>query len=850
MGRSRSSSLWLTFPIVALLTVAGCGGGSKAGTPLFPGKVTLTPSSATSLELGGILSFTAAVQTASGTNLSTAVSYDSSDTSILNVSPSGIACAGHWDALFTTCTPGNFGPVTVTANALGGSSIPTYVFVHPRIDNIIVKGVVLNGESVQEPCLSQSQTMTLEAHAFSQGNDVTTSVGPFTFSASNPTVVTLAGLNNTTFKFPTNQVTATANTPGITYIYATASGATSTSFQQPTLTNSAGTTSPVLDFFATCPIQNIALEMGAAGSGQTNVSIAKGGTAQTAVATITDVMNNSSLPNTNGAVVLSKIPLNWVSSNPGAITLASSCTESCGLTITSPGAATITASCSPPTCNIGFPIVPASLASATQVTTCTNYFQAAYPNFGGCQLLIPEPVYSSNQFIGFTTSTGPQPVPITPAAAISVLATGTPAPPSVFAAGLGCAHQLPANCITADYFFSTSKTDAGASNPNPVPLNSFLFDPPGIRIYAGSDFGAVIVNPSSFGSNTSAFTSLGTVTGKVLAVSANGNSALFSDTVHTPNQVYVTSTTTATVALSIPNATAAAYSPDGLKTFIIGGANSTSLYVYSPLQSLQGPFALSGPASAITFSPNGAFAFIAESANGAASANITAFSTCTNQIATDLGTPPVPAVVNLPADPLMMKVLPDVVLNGVDSSGFSFPTNLSANPQFPAHSGIHLLVLDSTGFDVVTSIVSAPAAGTLCPQGLTYLSNAPTPYQRIELGQQIANPANFFASPDATLLYVVDPSSSTILTYSFNQGATTGGIQLQGNAVPLSSDISADGSTIAVAGSDGLIHNVSTLTGGADLSQISFPNMPDYLNPFCSIAPAGPCALTTVLVKP
>ena len=841
MGRSRSTGLWLIFPIFALLTIAGCGGGSKAGPPLFPGKVTLTPATATSLELGSTLSFTAAVQTVSGTNLTTTISYASSDPSILNVSPNGIACAGHWDALFTTCTPGNSGAVTVTATALGGSSIPTYVFVHPRIDNITVKGVVLNGQSVQEPCLSQTQSMTLEAHAFSQGNDITAAVGPFTWTANNPTVVTLAGLNNTTFKFPTNQVTATANTPGITYINATASGVTSTSFRQPTLTNGAGETSPVLDFFATCPVQNIALEMGAAGSGQTNVSIAKGGSAQTAIATVTDVMNNSSLPNTNGAVVLSKIPLTWTSSNPGAIGLATSCTESCALSITSPGAAMITASCSPPTCNIGFPTVPASLATSDQITACSNYFQAQYPNFGGCQLLLPKPVYSSNEFIGFTDSQGnPQPVQISAAAAISVLATGAPASPDVFAASLGCAHELPTNCITADYSFSTSKAVAGISNVNPVPLNSFLYDPPGIRVYGGSDFGALSINPAAFGGNTNAFTSLGTVTGKVLAVSANGNSALFSDTVHTPNQVYVTSATAATVALSIPNATAAAFSPDGLKIFIVGGANSSSLYVYSPLQSLQGPIALSGPANAISFSANGAFAFIEEAANGATPANITAFSTCTNQVATDLIGTQGAAVVNLPANPLMMRVLPNLHIGGTDSLGIPIP------------DGVHLLVLDATGFDILTAAVGAPAAGTLCPQSLAFVQNPPPAlFQRIELGQQIASPANFFASPDGTLLYVVDPSSSTILTYSFIQGATTGGIQLQGNATPLSSDISADGSTIAVAGSDGLVHNVSTLTGGADLSQISFPNMPNYLNPFCSLTPsAGPCTLTTVLVKP
>jgi len=146
--------------------------------------------------------------------------------------------------------------------------------------------------------------------------------------------------------------------------------------------------------------------------------------------------------------------------------------------------------------------------------------------------------------------------------------------------------------------------------------------------------------------------------------------------------------------------------------------------------------------------------------------------------------------------------------------------------------------------------------GSGCDQALTFISNdhstpTPLPYQRIELGQQIASPANFFASPDVTQLYVVNPSSSTILVYSFTLGATTGGIQLQGDATPISSDISADGSTIAVGGSDGQVHNVSTLTGGADLSQISFPNMPNYLNPFCSITPsAGPCTLSTVLVKP
>jgi len=693
--------------------------------------------------------------------------------------------------------------------------------------------------------------MTLEAHAFSRGTDITASVGPFTWSASNNAVVTLTPITNTTYQFATNQVTATAAIPGITYVYASASGATSTSFQQPTITNAQGTSSPVLDFFATCPIQNIALEIGEVGSGQTNLIAAKGGTSETVFATVTDVMNNSSLPNSNGGVVLSKIPLTWSASQPGAIGTASSCTLSCALSIASPGAGTVTASCSPPTCNIGFPVVPATLSTPSQIQTCTTYFQAIYPEFSGCQLLIPTPVYASPDAI-LSPPPNPQTVLISPMAAISGLVTGSTTTVNVFAGSTGCAHVSPTDCSSSVYYFSTAKASSGNENPTPVPANSFLFDPPGDKIYMGSDFGAEMINPTNFGTNTSPFSSLGTVTGNVLAVSNNGAAAAFSDLIHSPNQVYIVNTgsSNATVPLNISGATTAAFSPDGLKTFIIAGSNARSLYVYSALQSLQGPSAttpqltLSGAANTIAFSPNGAFAYVGESANGASPANITAFATCNNQIATNNALTPVPAVLNLPANPIAMKVLPNLHLGGIDSAGNSIL------------DGIHILVLDGTGFDIVTSTVSLPATGTLCPQGLTFISNdhstpVPLPYQRIELGQTIDPQAKFFASPDGTQLYIVNPGSSGILVYSFIAGSTVGGIELLGNVTPISSDISADGGTIVVVGSDGLVHEISTATGGADLYQVSFPNIPNYLNGFCSFTPStGPCTLTTALVKP
>jgi len=842
----------LIVAISALLGIAACGGGSKAGPPLFAGKIAITPSTTTSLEAGGTLIFTSSVQTASGTNLATPVTYTSSDTSILNISPAGLACGGHWDDLFTTCTPGAPGVVQVTASALGGTSIPTFVFVHPPIDNITVNGILLTGVPVQEPCLSQTQSMTLEAHAFSQGTDITASVGPFTWSAQNPTVVTVTPLSstainpitNTKYNFATNQATATAAVPGITYISASASGVTSTSFRQPTLTNTSGASSPVLDFFSTCPIQNIGLELGTAGSGQTSLVAAKGGTAQTVVATVSDVMGASSLPSSQGGIVLTKIPLTWSSSQPGVINIGTGCTQSCALAVTSPGAGTVTASCSPPTCNVGFPLVPATL-SPSQIGKCTTYFQAIYPNFGGCQLLIPTPVYSSDELIVPASPTN-QVIPLTPMAAISAEITGATATANVFASSLGCAHISPADCSTSGHYFVTQKASAGAQSAIPANPNSLLWDPLGAKLFMGSDFGAETVNPANFGSNTNPFSSLGTVTGKVLAVSANGSSAIFSDTIHTPNQVYVVqiSPSAVTTALNISGASAAAFSPDGLKAFIVGGANSSSLYVFSPLQALQQyvptttpptnpQLNLAGPSDAVAFSPNGAFAFVAESAANGGSANITAFNTCNNQIATDNGTTPIPAVVNIPANPLMMRVLPNLHLGGVDSNGLAIP------------DGIHLLVLDATGFDLITFSVTAG----VCPQGLTFSQP-----QRIGIGQAINTQngsPNFFASADGTLLYVVNPGSSSIIVYNFLGGATTGGIEIQGNATPLSSDMSSDAGTIVVVGSDGLLHEISTGTGGVDLFQLPFPNLPNFLNPFCTFTPtAGPCTLNVALVKP
>jgi hypothetical protein len=865
MGRSRSNVLRLAVAILSLWSFSGCGAGTKPGPPIFPGRVSLSPGAVTSLVLGATLNFSASAATASGTNISTPITFSSSDTSVLTLAPNGVACAGHWDVAFTACTPGNTGLVQVTASALGANSVPTNVFVHPPIDSITVTGVLLDGVPVQEPCLSQSQSMTVEAHAFSQGTDITSSVGPFTFSANNTSVVNLIPLVNSAYNFPTNQATAKASFPGLTQIYASASGVSSSYFQQPQFQNSQEAMSPVLDFFETCPIQSISLELGTGSqqSGQTTF-VASKGTPETVTAVLTDVMGNSSLPNTNGGIVLSKIPLTWSASQPGVLSAGSGCLETCALSTPLPGSGTVTASCSPPTCNIGFPVIPNSISSVLAVDpTCaqfSQFFHALYPKFINCHQLIPVPVYASPlppNLIASNCVVGPD-TDCPGIGAISGVITGATTSATVLATSTGCAHESPATCTASVYSLSTARAATGPENPIPVTPNSMLFDLTGDKAYMGSDFGAQVVNPSNFGTTTSPFTSLGTVTGKVLATSNNGTIAVFSDTIHSPNQAYIVNTANASslsaTPLNIPAAVAAAFSPDGLKTFMFGNGGS-SLYVYSSLQALQGPITLAGPANAntVAFSPNSAFAFVAEAAANGGKPNLTAYNTCNNQVAASPASNPVPAIFNLPANPLLMRVLPGVHIDGRDSYGYAIP------------DGIHVLILDSTGFDVVTSAISPPAAGTLCPQALTFVPSGDPVHavQRIELDQGTLQPVNFFTSADGSQLYVASASNARILVYDFGSGAVTG-IELMGNATPIctpggspgsclpnTADMSVDAGTIVVAGSDGMLHQLSTALGGNDQVQLLFPSLPNYLNPFCTFTPTqGPCSLNVVLTRP
>jgi hypothetical protein len=810
MGRLRLGQwAWVVVTISLFLLLPACGGSKPPGPSPFPVKITLTPSTSASLQVGTTILFSASATNGSSSAIRPTFTFASSNPGILDIAPGGFACAGTWNApAYTACTPAAVGMVQVTASALGATSPPTLIFVHAPIDNIQVSVVPpVNSPPPACPtqqalpaacnlqfnpnaanfCLSQNQVQTLQATAYSQGVDITASVGPFTWSEVNSNVVKITPIVDSTLNVATNQATASPTTPGQTQVIASASGV----FGQPYN-------------FETCPVQCIDLELGVNGSqrsGATSFVVDKG-TSETITATAVDVQG----------CIVPKPQLTWISSQPAAVaagTATAGCAtgQNCTITTTQPGTAAVSASCTPPTCNIGFPLNPAG-------------FPAPY---------IPQPVY-----------------PIT---AISGLVTGATTSTNVLSTSQDC-YSDP-SCAVAIYSVATSNNLPGGAIQLPTPLNSLMFDPAGDKAYAGSEFGGFLITPSSLGTASSPFTSLpasgttlGLVTGKVLAISHNGNVAIFSDTVSTPNQVYVVSTSpSSTTALNINSATAAAFSPDGLKAFILGDGGNT-LYLDSTLQSLQ-PVSLPAPATSILFNSTGSFALLT---GGGAPGTLAVYNTCDNSpVSLSAGA--------IPSPPPFLKMVPagDVPL-GSTFGNIVIPANLET-------AGLDFFFgLDNTGIDIIatnSSLVPLPLpAGplsltTLCPRPIVLAetaSNPPTTFLpvHINIGQGTFHPINFFLSPDTTQAYIVASDRSSVLVYNFNTNAVSA-IPLVNSATPVAADITLDGSLIYVAASDGLLHELS-IPLGLDQNQISFLPLSNSSSSFCYTGSS--CALNIVAVKP
>ncbi len=692
MGRSVFLAFAVAFLICFLLAgLPGCSSSSPVHTVTYPvpASITISPAPYLSMEIGTNQAFSPSIFNSAKTAITEPVTYQSSNTALVTVSATGLACAGSWDSLSapTICTPGTVGVAQVTATAQGVSSPPTTVYVHQHVDKIAVSFLQMpNQPPPTNPCFSVGQIADYQATAYSNGVDITPTVGVFTWQSQQANVATL---NSTVPALLPGQVQVTAKIPGLTSLFATI-----------------GTVNSLPIAFTTCPVQSITLAPTTASSTSTTIT-----------PTVFDTLGTE----------ITGVPLTWSSSNPGSVSVSSGggATGSA-----SGGGASIIASCTPPTCNVGIlpslPIYPENVVNLFISPTGTTQTSTVYVSTTSC---------------GTTDGCFSTVVPIT----------------------------APANAV-------------GDSVILPATPNSLAFNGQGSTAYLGTNSGLFgTVGLAMLNTSTNALSQLVSVPGKVLAVSPDGSKVIISDTSAEdgPNHVFVLDTTTNTSpTFQITGATAADFSPDSLKAYIVAGSN---LYIYSKVDGLQ-TITLAAPANDVSFLSEGAFAYVA----GGAPSSLSVWRTCDNGRAD---------TVAVPAVPTFIKTLPGAAQLLPSDSPNTF----------------HLLALAPPDLDIV-SVNTTPSG---CTPPVT-----DGPVASFNLGQNFVA-KQLIISQDGTTAYVIASNLSSILAFNI-PGQTSLAYSLVGNPQPLSAALTADGTLLYVGASDGTVHVVSTVAGG-DIKQIPFP---------------------------
>ncbi len=319
--------------VSALMLCAACGGGSKSSSSTAPASIQVSPSTL-SLNQGDVLSVTATVLDANGAAATNpkSITYTSSAPTIATVSPTtGSVCGGVWDAQFIVCSPGQVGNATITATS-GTITGTMTVYVHKKVDRVVIT-------TPTGVCKSVGQTLQLAAAAFSNGVDVTSTVGPFNWG-SNQTSIATVDANGL----------LTAMAPGVGSIFANVSNVTS-----------------VPTTYTTCAVKTIHVHT--SGGSASTFTIATGAT-QALAADVVDTAGNTITPTT----------LTWVSSGVSVATIASTGTVTGG----APGTAGVIAECSG-TCNVGLPPVFSDAAVAT--VSGTNATTVYATGTGSTQLI-------------------------------------------------------------------------------------------------------------------------------------------------------------------------------------------------------------------------------------------------------------------------------------------------------------------------------------------------------------------------------------------------------------------------------------------------------------------------------
>jgi hypothetical protein len=451
-------------------------------------------------------------------------------------------------------------------------------------------------------------------------------------------------------------------------------------------------------------------------------------------------------------------PLTWFSSEPASVSVSSSGGATAS---TAGGSATIIATCTPPNCNVGF-----------------------YPSV---------PIYPENVVT--------MPVP----------STGSTQTATVYVSSTSCG--------TVDGCFSTLVPITAPANTLgtfltlPATPNSLVFNRSGSKAYLGTNSGLLgTVGLAVLDASSNSLSQLSNLAGKVLAVSQDGTKVIVSDTAPQdgPNQVFVLdASSNSATKFQITGATAADFSPDSLKAYIVAGS---TLYIYSKSDALK-TIPLAAPANDVSFLSEGAFAYLA----GGDPAGVAVRRTCDNGSAD---------TVSVTGAPRFIQTLPGpaLLLPGDTASSF------------------HLLAVDPPNIDIISA--NAPAGNPWAGCTPSVVNNNPPP-RSFTLGQNFV-PKQLIVSQDGSTAYVITSNLSSILVFNI-PGQTPSAITLTGNAVPLSATLTPDGTLLYVGASDGTVHVVSTVAGG-DIQQISFP--PGLCQNSAGLPAGITCLPDLIAVKP
>ncbi len=780
----RCASQFLLFAaLVSASTLTGCLGKSSSN----PGNggvatVALNPSGSVSIDVGSTLAFTATGKTSAGVNVPNVniqylitVPVGSTAAAPLSIASNGNGCAGTWNAGSFTCSPGTPGIAIVNAIINGVSSAPTTVYVHQHIDSIQVSRLDPQGPPLYN-CFSQGQSWNYAATAYSGTSDITGSVGPLTWSSTNTGVVTATPIvigQPPAQSF--NEVQVTAKSPGITQLFASASGTYSAPFS-----------------FTTCLVAAIYLQIGGEGQNGNEITVNTGGSIPVTATAVDTLYPFTGVP-------IPHPPLTWSTSNP-EVALFSTTTNTTGTNSATAranvGGASLTVSCAPPSCNIGvLPGLP------------------IYASDG----LLP------NKTKGFRAIS----VDVTPATAVPTY--------SAWAATTGC--QDVAGCSSSLFSLgpkSNGKNPIAAIYTLPRTPNSLVFNhQSSARLYMGSKEGLMYIDVSGTNPQVGVVSSAQipcnvSLCGSVLTVSNDGKLAVISDTVSNPHQVYIyngSSNTAPTVDLVLSNsgelATAAAFSPDQLKLFIL--TNLGNLYVYSTVDAFT-PVGISSTATDVKFSLDGSFAYVAGTP-GATS--ISGFATC------DTPTTEVLSGVTTSAPALALYPLPTRQL---DSQGNWADVMLALDPPNIDMFGINVAETSLTDNEFVCNPPSVSLDTNLFPPP------AP-PVKSINLGQGPFVPLYAQLVANGSQMIIVAQNVPAVLVFNVSNG-TTSAIPLNKISdppLPFAASASTDGSQVYVAACDqyqnndpttctlGEVHIVNTISLG-DIQDVPYINVGDQNN--------------------